>query len=217
MVDHARGLGHAYIGITDHSVSSFQANGLHADRLLEQVAAIRQLQDGIGGDFRVFAGVECDILPSGELDYADEVLDQLDYFVISVHSAFGKDADTMTARVIRAIEHPGSRILAHPTGRLLLRRDAYPIHLDKVIDAAIANDVAIEFNCNPRRMDMDWEWWRKTRDRGLLCSLNADAHNIKGFDYTAAGIGFCRKGLLTADRLVNCGPTDRLVAWFARR
>lgn len=217
MVDHAQRLGHAYIGITDHSVSSFQANGLSADRLLEQVQAIRALQATRTDGFRIFAGVECDILAEGELDYADDVLAALDYFVISVHNGFGRDAEVMTRRVIAAIEHPGSRILAHPTGRLLLRRDPYPIHMDRVIDAAAANGVAIEFNCNPWRMDLDWSYWRKAREKGVLCSLNPDAHSTQNFDFVEQGIGFCRKGWLQADDIINCWDTDRLAKWLGRR
>jgi DNA polymerase (family 10) len=212
---HAIEAGHAYLGITDHSVSSFQANGLSAERLLAQVEQVRAVQESVGDSLTLFAGVECDIKTDGSLDYEDDVLAALDYFVISVHNAFSRPEPEMTARVIRAMEHPGAKILAHPTGRLLLRRDAYAIDLDKIIDAAAANGVAIELNCNPFRMDMDWRHWHKARDRGVACSLNPDAHALVQFDYVRNGIGFCRKGWLTADDVLNCWPTERVRDFFA--
>ena len=182
LVEKAQSLGYAYLGITDHSKSSFQANGLSAERLLDQVGAIRRKQQELGDELRLFSGVECDILTDGSLDYEDEVLDQLDFFVISVHNAFTRSKEEQTARMIKAIEHSGSRILAHMTGRLLLKRDAYEIDIPKIIDACIVNKVAIELNCHPMRMDMDWRLWKHAAEKGALCSINCDAHSLRNFD-----------------------------------
>lgn len=215
LVEHARSMGHHYLGVTDHSVSSFQARGLSPERLLEHVADIRRVQRQHDDGFTLFAGIECDIRTDGELDYSDDILAQLDFVIVSVHNAFTQSEADMTRRVIRAIEHPASRILAHPTGRLLLKRDAYAIDLDKVIDAAIANNVAIELNCNPWRLDMEWRRWRKARDKGVLCTVNPDAHYLQQFDFITLGLGFCRKGWLTADDIINCWPVDKLKAFFS--
>lgn len=214
LVAHARDLGHSFIGITDHSRSSVQANGLDAKRLLDQVASLRQFQAQLP-DFRLFAGVECDILPDGSLDYPDEVLAQLDYVIAAVHSSFTQSRADMTARILRALDNPYVRILAHPSGRLLLRRDAYEVDLDQVLAAAAARGVAIELNCHPRRLDLDWRLWHRARDLGLRCSLNPDAHAVSGFDTLALGIGFCRKGWLRAEDILNCWPRERLEACFA--
>ena len=211
---YAHGLGHRFLGITDHSRSSFQADGLDDERLLSQVERIKIVRQGLPSDFTLFAGVECDIMPDGRLDYEDDVLEQLDYVIIAVHSAFSRPEDKMTQRVVRAIEHPCSRILAHPTGRLLLRRDAYAIDMDRIIDAAAANNVVIELNCHPRRLDMDWRLWRRARAKGVLCSLDADVHAVEGFAHLEQGVGFCRKGWLRAEDVVNCWEPERLVELF---
>jgi len=208
-------LGHAYLGITDHSQSSFQADGLDPERLLKQVAEVRALDEEFGDDFTLFAAVECDIRSDGALDYEEDVLAELDYLIVSLHSGFVDDREKMTRRAIKAIEHPRSRIFAHPTGRLLLKREPYPIDLGKVIDAAAANDVAIEFNCHPMRLDMDWTWWQRARDAGVHCSLNPDAHSLPMFDYVDLGVGFARKGWLRADDIINCWDTQRLRDFFA--
>ncbi len=209
LVAHARGAGHSFLAITDHSKSSFQANGLNEERILKQLEQIRDLQKDLK-DFRLYAGVECDILLNGDLDLDDDVLKQLDIVIVSVHSGFSRNKRDMTERVVRAIEHPCSRVLAHPTGRLLLRREGYELDWDVVMAAAVANNVAIELNCNPLRLDMDWRLWRRARDQGVRCSLNPDAHRLSHFDFVRFGIGFCRKGWLTANDIVNCWSTDEL-------
>jgi DNA polymerase (family 10) len=214
LVEHAHGLGHEYLGITDHSRSSFQANGLSDERLAAQIDRICELRKSVPDGFTLLSSIECDIHTDGTLDYDDALLDRLDYVIVSVHNAFSRPRDEQTARVIKAIEHPASRILAHPTGRLLLRRDEYEIDLEKVIDAAIANGVAIELNCQPMRMDMDWRLWRRARDKGLVCSINPDAHKLVHFDLIDTGMHFCRKGWLTADDILNCWDIERVRAFF---
>ncbi|RFC51127.1 MAG: DNA polymerase (family 10) [Verrucomicrobia bacterium] len=202
----AAALGWEYLGIADHSKSSFQANGLSEERLLKQVAEIHALNAAKKFKTHVFTGVECDILSDGRLDYDDAILAKLDYVVVSVHNAFTQDEATMTARIIRAIEHPRTTMLGHLTGRLLLRREGYRVDVVKVIDAAIAHGVVIELNASPWRLDMDWRHWRKAAERGLVCSVNPDAHETAGLDQVRAGINSARKGWLTKENVLNTLP-----------
>ncbi len=214
LVEYALSMRHQYLGITDHSVSSFQANGLSAERLIEQVDEIRRYQKELGDCFSLLAGVECDIHTDGTLDYADDILDQLDYCIVAVHNAFSRTREEQTRRIVRAIEHPRSRILAHPSGRLLLRRDAYDIDMDRIIDAAAVNRVAIEFNCHPMRLDMDWRFWQKAKRKGVICSLNPDAHSLTNFDYIEDGLAFCRKGWLEPEDILNFWPPADVKAFL---
>lgn len=208
MVAAADTLGWDYLGIADHSKSSVQANGLDEARLVEQVEQVDKLN--ASGRFRthVFTGIECDILPDGSLDFDTEMLSQLDYVVVSVHSAFSQSEAEMTARIIRAIEHPCSTMMGHMTGRLLLRREPYRVNRQKVIDAAIACGKIVELNANPRRLDMDWRLWHRSRDSGLLCSINPDAHSTEKLLYYRAGVNVARKGWLTKDHVINTWSLD---------
>jgi DNA polymerase (family 10) len=217
MVAAAQALGLEYLGIADHSKSSVQARGLDEVRLGEQVAAIRRLNGS--GKYRtyVFAGTECDILPDGRLDFADEVLAELDYVVVSVHSAFGQNREQMTARLIRAIEHPHATMLGHMTGRLLLQREGYDLDAEKIIEAAIANGVAIELNANPWRLDMDWRLWRRAAERGLLCAINPDAHDAAGLADFKLGVGAARKGWLTREHVLATRPLADMKLWLTGR
>jgi len=199
----AGALGWTYLGIADHSKASFQANGLDEARLQKQVAEIRHLNATGELPVHIFAGVECDILPDGRLDLDDSTLQQLDYVVVAVHSAFGQAEDVMTARIIRAIEHPSTTMLAHVTGRLLLMREPYAVNHQKVIDAAIANRVIIEINAHPRRLDMDWRFWHRASEKGLMTSINPDAHSTDGLSLFRAGVTVARKGWLTRDHVLN--------------
>ena len=197
-------LGWDYLGIADHSPSSFQANGLSPERLLAQVGEIRRLNEGGELPVHLFSGTECDILKDGSLDFADEVLAELDYVVVSIHQGgFGQDRDTVTRRIVRALEHPAVTLLAHPTGRLLLQREPYPVDMTKVVDAAAANGKWIEINANPRRLDMDWREWARAREKGVLAITNPDAHRPEHLAYVRYGIDVARKGGLSADDLVN--------------
>ncbi|MBS0664481.1 MAG: PHP domain-containing protein [Verrucomicrobia bacterium] len=199
----AEALGWEYLGIADHSKASFQANGLSEERLLKQVEEIRALNASRRFRTHVFAGVECDVLPDGKLDYDDDLLARLDYVVVSVHNVFTQDEATMTRRIIRAVEHPHTTMLGHLTGRLLLRREGYRVDAAKVIDAAIANDVIIELNASPWRLDMDWRLWRKAAEKGLLTSINPDAHETSGLEHVRAGVNAARKGWLTKENVFN--------------
>ncbi len=202
----ADALGWEYLGIADHSKSSFQANGLSEERLLKQVEEIKALNATKRFKTHVFSGVECDILAGGELDFEDAVLAKLDYVVASVHNAFAQDEATMTRRIIKAIEHPCTLMLGHVTGRLLLRREAYRVDVAKTIDAAIANGVIIELNASPWRLDMDWRHWRKAAERGLLCAINPDAHETAGLGHVRAGVNAARKGGLQREQVFTTWP-----------
>jgi DNA polymerase (family X) len=213
----AQALGWEYLGIADHSKSSVQAKGLTEERLLEQVAEIRALNASGRFKTQVFAGTECDILPDGRLDFDEALLSQLDYIVASVHSAFAQDEAAMTTRIIRAIEHPHATMLGHLTGRLLLRREAYPVDVSKIIDAAIANGVILELNASPWRLELDWRHWRKAAERGLLCAINPDAHDTASLDHVRAGINAARKGWLTKAHVLNARSFAEVQSYFDAR
>jgi len=214
MVAAAEALGWEYLGIADHSQASYQANGLDAERLAQQIAEIRALNES--GKYRthVFAGSEVDILTDGRLDFADDVMAQLDYVVASVHNALTQSEADMTKRIIRAIENPHVTMLGHPTGRLLLRREASKVDLAKVIDAAIAHEVIIELNASPWRLDLDWRWWRKAADKGLICAINPDAHETSGLEHVATGVHAARKGWLEARHVLNTRPLAEVKQHF---
>jgi DNA polymerase (family 10) len=213
----AQALGWQYIGIADHSKSSRQANGLSEERLERQVRDIKALNSSGRYKVRVFAGTECDILPDGSLDFDSAVLGQLDYVVASVHSAFSQDEASMTARIIRALENPRTTMLGHLTGRILLEREAYKVDAAKVIDAAIANGVAIELNASPYRLDMDWRLWRRAASRGLECVINPDAHGTAALEYLASGVNSARKGWLTRAQVVNTLPLAKIEGWLSKK
>ncbi len=206
-----------YLGIADHSKSSFQANGLSEERLLQQMRTIREFNAAGTSPVHIFAGVECDILPDGRLDFADDVLGQLDYVVVSVHSAMTQSEEEMTARIIRAIEHPAATMLGHATGRLLLRREGYRVDVAKIIDAAAANEVIIELNASPWRLDMDWRHWRRAAERGVLCAINPDAHRTDGLAHVNAGVNSARKGWLQAEHVLNTRSLKAVQAYFDQR
>ena len=184
--------GYEYLTVTDHSKVATYANGLSIDKLAAQMREIEEVNAEVE-DFTVFSGTECDILRDGSLDYPDEVLAELDIVIASVHSTLGMSESDATARLIKAVEHPNVHMLGHPTGRLLLSRAGYPVDMDKLIDACVANATAIEINASPYRLDLDWTYVRRAADRGIPISINPDAHSIKG-------IGDIRYGVLAAQK-----------------
>jgi DNA polymerase (family 10) len=206
----AQELGLEYLGIADHSKASFQANGLDAARLKEQIAEIKALNKDFDG-FRLFCGTECDILKDGSLDFPDSVLAQLDYVVASVHSSFTLGEAEMTKRLIHAIENPHVTMLGHLTGRLLLRREPYAVNISAILDAAAETGTMIELNADPHRLDMDWRWWRLAREKGVKCVINPDAHSTEGLQNLYFGIGAARKGWLTKKDVVNCLPLSKVI------
>jgi len=209
MADAARELGLQYLGISDHSKSSFQANGLDEKRLLAQIEEIQALNAELD-DFHVFAGCEVDILKDGSLDFSDEIMARLDYVVASVHNVFNLPEAEMTKRVIRAIENPHVTMLGHLTGRLLLQRPGYAINVPAVIDAAAETGTIIELNASAWRLDMDWRWWRLAKEKGVKCSINPDAHSTQGLQAVIYGIKAARKGWLTRNDVINCLPMEEV-------
>ena len=204
----AEKLGWEYLGIADHSKSSFQAHGLSEEQLLEQIEKIHALNKSKKLRVHIFAGTECDILKDGELDYDDGLLAKLDYVVASVHNRYSQGADeaAMTQRIIRALEHPRLTMLGHATGRLLLQREGYAVNIAKLIDAAAANGKMIELNAQPQRLDLDWRYWRHAAERGVLCVINPDAHSTDGLEYVRGGVLIARKGWLTMEQVFNTRP-----------
>lgn len=202
MANEAMELGLQYLGIADHSKSSFQANGLDETRLLEQVATIKKLNADYE-KFHLFAGSEVDILKDGSLDFSDGLLAQLDYCVASVHSSFTLSEEDMTRRICRAMENEQVTMLGHLTGRLLLKREPYAVNHTMIIDCAAETRTIIELNCSPMRLDMDWRWWKRARDKGVLCSINPDAHSKAGLHHLGLGVRLARKGWLRQQDVFN--------------
>jgi len=211
MATAAQELGLEYLGVAEHSKSSIQAHGIDAAKLKSQVAAIRKLNKEFDG-FRLFAGVECDILRDGKLDFEDEILSELDFVVASVHSVFNLSEAEMTKRVIRAIENPFVTILAHPTGRLLLKREPYSLDIPAVLDAAAATGTWVELNGAPKRLDLDWRWWPLAKAKGVKCVIDPDAHRTERLQDLWFGVAIARKGWLTKADVVNCLPLGKIDA-----
>ena len=213
MVEACRKLGMQYIGISDHSQSVYYANGLSPERLRQQAEQIRELNAKYD-DFHIFHGTECDILSDGTLDYPDEVLETLDFVIISVHQKLNMTEREATGRIVKAMSHPLVTMLGHPTGRLLLSREGYPLNYDEIFAAAAEHGVIIEINANPHRFDLDWRYVREARERGIMLSINPDAHSIQGLQDTFLGIGIARKGWLTAADVLNAQDVDTVKNLF---
>ncbi|TAG09418.1 MAG: DNA polymerase/3'-5' exonuclease PolX [Verrucomicrobia bacterium] len=213
MAEEALDLGLEYLGIADHSKSSFQANGLDEERLMEQIKAIKAL-NATYQKFRIFSGSEVDILKDGSLDFSDEILQQLDYCVASVHQNFSLNEDEMTQRMCRAMENPHVTMIGHLTGRLLLKRESYAINHEKIIDCAAETRTILELNCSPMRLDLDWRWLRRARDRGVLISINPDAHSRAGLHHLALGARVARKGWLTRQDVINTRKLDQMISFL---
>ena len=205
-----------YLGISDHSKSSFQAGGLDEARLAKQLEDIAKLNASKKYRVRVLSGSEVDILKDGTLDFSDDVLARLDFVVASVHNLFTLDREAQTARIIKAIENEHVDMVGHLTGRLLNRREPYDVDIAKVIDAAAANDTIIELNANPWRLDLDWRWWRRAAEKGVLCSINPDAHDIDQLAFAAHGVRIARKGWLTPEQVLNTRSLPEVLSWLGR-
>ena len=216
MADAAMDIGLEYLGIADHSKSSFQAHGLSEEQLLAQVAEIRNLNASYSG-FSLLAGTECDILKDGSLDFPDEILAQLDYVVASVHSSFTQSEADMTKRLIRAMENKHVTMLGHLTGRVLLERESYLVDIPAIIDAAAATGTIIELNASPYRLDMDWRWWQLAKEKGVKCAINPDAHHVTGLQHLWFGIAHARKGWLEKTDVVNCLPLAKVRLELGRK
>jgi DNA polymerase (family 10) len=200
----ARGL--EYLVISDHSQSAFYANGLREDRIRAQHQQIDELNKKLA-PFRIYKSIESDILNDGSLDYDDEVLASFDLVIASIHSNLKMTEEKAMMRLMNAIENPYTSILGHMTGRLLLSRGGYPVNHELIIDACVANDVVIELNAHPRRLDIDWRWIDKAVDKGVLISINPDAHSIEGYDDCKYGVLVAQKAGLT--KYQNLSSYDR--------
>ncbi|WP_020532820.1 DNA polymerase/3'-5' exonuclease PolX [Flexithrix dorotheae] len=202
MAKYCKELGYEYLGISDHSVSAFYANGLDEDRIVKQHAEINELNQKLA-PFKIFKGIESDILNDGSLDYPEEVLKTFDFIVASIHSNLNMNMEKATERLIKAIENPYTTILGHPTGRLLLKREGYPIDHKAVIDACAKHNVAIEINANPWRLDLDWRWVKYAIDQNIMISINPDAHEKDGYHDMKYGLLVGRKAGLTKEMTLN--------------
>jgi len=202
-----------YLGMCDHSKSAFYANGLNEQRIYAQHQEIDALNIKLA-PFKIFKGIESDILNDGSLDYSEDILKTFDFVVASVHSNLRMDEQKATTRLIKAIENPYTTILGHPTGRLLLSRKGYPIDYTKVIDACAANKVVIEINANPLRLDLDWRYHRYALEKGVLLSVNPDAHRMEGFRDMHYGVYIGRKGGLEAEQCLNAFTLAEITDYF---
>ncbi|TKC01207.1 DNA polymerase/3'-5' exonuclease PolX [Pedobacter cryotolerans] len=205
-----------YLGICDHSKSAFYAKGLNEQRVYAQHQQIDELNAKLA-PFKIFKGIESDILYDGSLDYSDDILKTFDFVVASVHSQLKMTEEKATSRLIKAIENPYTTILGHPTGRLLLTRKGYEIDFKKVIDACAANNVVIEINANPLRLDLDWRWHRYALDKGVLLAINPDAHRKEGFHDMRFGTMVARKGGLTAHKCLNSFSLSEIETYFTNK
>ena len=202
MADAAKARGWKYIGITDHSQAAFYAGGMKRDEILRQHEEIDELNSRMKG-FRILKGIECDILPGGDLDYGDDTLDMFEYVVGSVHSQFKLGEREMTARILKAMDDPRLTILGHATGRLLLSRQPYEVDIDAVLDKAVETGTVLELNCDPHRMDLDWRYVREAKEKGITIEIGPDAHSEIELDNVESGVGMARKAWLTRNDVLN--------------
>ncbi|MEE3053543.1 MAG: DNA polymerase/3'-5' exonuclease PolX [Planctomycetota bacterium] len=216
MAEAARARGLSYMGVTDHSQSAFYAGGLKPDDVKRQHEEIDSINASMK-DFRIFKGIESDILADGSLDYEDEVLELFDFVIASLHSSFNQPLEEMTNRVLRAIANPYTTMLGHVTTRLLLRRDGVALDMEKILTAASADGVVVEVNANPRRLDLDWRHGPRARELGLLTSVNPDAHTVEGIGDIRFGVGIARKAGFEASRVVNTLDADSFGEFIGRR
>jgi len=205
-----------YTVISDHSKNAFYAGGLKEDKVLRQMEEIDKLNKKVS-PFKIFKSIECDILVSGELDYGNDFLQEFDLVIISVHQLLKMDEERATKRLIKAIENPYTTILGHMTGRQLLIRPGYPVNFEKVIDACAANGVVIEINANPYRLDMDWSHIPYALKKGVMISINPDAHSIAEIDNIRWGVSAARKGGLTRDMTWNAMSLAKIEQWLKKR
>ena len=217
MADYVRDSGFKYFVISDHSKSAGYASGLNEESVLMQWNEIENLNNQYKDGFKIYKGIESDILTDGSLDYSDDILAGFDLVIASVHSVLNMDEEKATRRLITAIENPYTRILGHPTGRLLLARRGYPVDYKKVIDACAANNVVIELNANPQRLDLDWTWIPYALDKHVKVAINPDAHSKESIHYIKYGVAAARKGGLTKDMCLNTMNKEAFDQWLSRK
>jgi DNA polymerase (family X) len=208
--------GFEYVVISDHSKNAHYAGGLKEEKVMRQLKEIDALNEKMA-PFKIFKSIECDILVSGDLDYGPDILEKFDLVIISIHQLLKMDIEKATKRIIKAIENPFTTILGHMSGRQLLIRPGYPLHFKKVIDACAANKVIIEINANPYRLDMDWSHLPYALKKGVMISINPDAHSISEIDNIRWGVSAARKGGLTVGMTWNAMPLEKINEYLKRR
>src|SRR5678809_58606 len=211
-----RNLDYEYVVISDHSKNAHYAGGLKEEKVLRQMKEIDILNKELF-PFKIFKSVECDIRVSGDLDYENDFLKQFDLVIISIHQLLKMDKEKATKRLIKAIENPYTTILGHMTGRQLLIRPGYPVNFKKVIDACAAHKVIIEINANPYRLDMDWSHIPYALKKGIMISVNPDAHSISEIDNIRWGVEAARKGGLTKEMTWNAMSLKKIEAWLKQK
>lgn len=216
MAVYCKELGYEYLGICDHSKAAQYASGLKEETIIKQHIEIEKLNVQLA-PFKIFKGIECDILFDGSLDYNNDVLASFDFIVSSVHSNLKMNEEKAMTRLLKAIENPYTTILGHPTGRLLLMREGYPVDHQKMIDACAANGVVIELNANPYRLDLDWRWIDYALNKGVKLSINPDAHELQGYHDMYYGTVAARKGGLYKEMCLNALTRDEINTYFAQR
>jgi DNA polymerase (family 10) len=207
--------GFEYLVISDHSKSAFYANGLNEERIKAQHQYIDELNKKLA-PFKIFKSIESDILNDGALDYSDNLLSTFDMVIASVHSNLKMSEEKAMSRLLTAIENPYTTVLGHPTGRLLLSRKGYPIDHEKIIDACIANDVVIEINAHPRRLDLDWTWIKIAQEKGAILSINPDAHHIDGYHDVKYGVLAAQKGGLKKQNNLSSYSLQEIESYLNR-
>lgn len=217
MAEAAKARGRKYIVITDHSHYSAIANGLSVERILEQQQEVRQVDAEMGGDFRVFHGVEMDIRSDGTLDYPDEVLQQLDFVIASLHFSLRQPREQITERLLNAIRNPHVDLIGHPRGQLIPEREPADLDMDAVFEAARQHGTALEINANPRRLDLEAQYARRAVELEIPICIDTDAHAADQMDLLYFGILTARRGWVTAESVINTWPVERFIAWTQNR
>ena len=215
MSDYTRDNGFQYLVMSDHSKAAFYADGLKEDQVEAQWAEIDQINASYVDGFRVYKGIEADILNDGSMDYGNDFLSQFEVVVASIHSQLNMDLEKANRRLIKAIENPHTHILGHITGRLLLSRAGYPIDHELIIDACAANGMIIELNANPQRLDIDWTWIPSALEKGVMISINPDAHVRESIHYMQFGVHVARKAGLSKEQCLNSKNADDFARWVA--
>ncbi|MBU2914831.1 DNA polymerase/3'-5' exonuclease PolX [Reichenbachiella agariperforans] len=216
MAEHCQQLGYEYLGISDHSQTAVYAGGLQDADVARQQEEIKQLNEELA-PFKVFSGIESDILADGSLDYSEEILSSFDFIVASVHSGLNMDVKKATDRLLKAIHNPHTTILGHMTGRLLVQREGYPVDHKAIIEACAETGVVIEINASPYRLDMDWRWIDYALEKGVKLSINPDAHRMDGYQDMYYGLQVARKGGLTAKDNLNSMSLPEITAFFEQK
>lgn len=213
MIDACRNKGYQYMAVTDHSQFLKVANGLSVDRVLKQIEEIWKLNEKYA-DIEILAGIEMDILPDGSLDFDDAILEQLDFVIASIHSSFNQPQDMIMKRLKKACENPHVDMIAHPTGRLIGKRNGYDVDVDQLFQLAIDTNTILELNADPNRLDLSAEFVRKAQAAGVTIAINTDAHRIQELEHIAFGIGTARKGWIKKQHVINTYSKDRLLSYL---